>query len=220
MAFLALVMIPFALASNNEPAHAAPVVNCSANTQGRQVHVVCQAAGVVVLDVHLPIKVPPVTLPSVTLPPLPRATRTIRVHVPGPPGPTKTVHVQQPHATQTVTVNVPGSGTKTITVRPEAPQNPSQPRVTATTTRTVTASPSSETGQVKRPSDTIAPDDDDTVLSFPKIDLSTPEAVGFGTLALVIIAGLILLGMYGGYYLGFKDSDNKEMKFLRSLLRK
>lgn len=51
----------------------------------------------------------------------------------------------------------------------------------------------------------------------PPIHLSTPAAVGLGTLTIIILCVLLLLALYGGYMLGYKDSDRQNARFLRAL---
>ena len=199
VAFMVLVMLPLAW-STNQPAQAeAPLVNCQqVRISPSAVRIQCSAAGIIVLNtvVQLPT-VPPVTITvptqTVTVRP-PQATQTVRV-----PGPAATENVQVPGPTQTITE--PG---ETLTV-------------TETATANTTVSPSGQAGTTPA---TIEPPDEDNgdIVFLPAIKLSTPEAVGLSILALMFIAGLILLGMYGGYYLGFKDSDKAEAKFLKSIL--
>lgn len=152
------------------------------------------------------ISVPPITLPvvTVTLPP---------IKIPGPPGPTviRTLTIPGP----TNTVRVPGP-TSTVTVT-EAP--------TVTSTRTVTAPPVTETvtatvfqtpRQQPVDSGTLDPETEYIPIGVPK--LSAIEQVGLGFLAVLLISGLIIIGMWSGYYLGFKESDAKETGFLKALL--
>lgn len=155
-----------------------------------------------------------IAAPTVTLPPLPNATITLPGVTLPPitlPGPTSTVTIipgstLTPRATRTVTVETtktasPITKTETVTASPSP-----APTVTAT----VTATPRQE------------PDQGDTIESGPTIirpqDLTTIEQVGLGFLAILAIAGLIIGGMWSGYYLGFKESDAKEANFLKALL--
>jgi hypothetical protein len=41
---------------------------------------------------------------------------------------------------------------------------------------------------------------------------------GIGLLTLLALIGLILLGMYAGYILGYKDKERKDTDFMRALL--
>jgi hypothetical protein len=88
-----------------------------------------------------------------------------------------------------------------------------------TATETVTAEP---TGQPATTPGTIepTPSDDLRPQIFPEVDLGTPGAVGLGFFSILLISTLILIGMYAGYYLGYKDGDKEEAKFLRALLGK
>src|SRR6478672_5291989 len=131
-------------------------------------------------------------LPPITVT-LPIATVTVKlpsdpitVRLPG-----ETVTVPQPGATKTVVVTGP---TKTVTAPSQPGATKTLPQATATTS--VTSSP----GQTGLDHATLEPappvSDDNTVLTFPRVELSPIEIVGIGTLALAIIAGLIVLGMY------------------------
>lgn len=199
------------------PVAAAPaLVSCTDINLGQQVRIKCTAAGVVVLNTVVDLPQVEVTLPGQTVTvkvPLPAETETVRVPVPGG---TKTVEVPGP--TQTVTVPVEVNGpTETVTVRPGEPTAaPSAPTETVTTTVTPDPRQNATDDATIEP----APEDDDTVVTIPGVDLNPAEAVGIGTLALIIVAALILLGMYAGYYMGYKDSDKAEAKFYRSLLGK
>lgn len=194
-------LLVFTLAS---PATAAPVeqraeplVNCSqVRISTSQLKIVCSAAGIVVLNtvVNLP-QAPPITLPPIPGP-------TIRV-----PGPTQTVTVPGP--TQTETVNVPAPTTTvkepgpTVTVTESALPEPNQ---------TVTVSPS---GQGGPSSDTLAPRD--PVVTIPDIE-TVPQAIGLGLLATLGLMLLILLALWAGYILGFKDKERKDNDFFQALL--
>lgn len=194
-------MLVFALAS---PASAAtapveprqePLVNCSqVKISLSQVRITCSAAGIVVLNTVLNLpQAPPITLPPIVGP-------TIRV-----PGPT--VHVPGP--TQTATVNVPG-GTQTV----KAPG----PTATVTESALPSAGPTvtvSASGQDSPSSGTLAPRD--PVISFPSIN-TVPKAVGIGLLATLLLVGLILLALWAGYVMGFKDKERKDNDFSRALL--
>jgi hypothetical protein len=133
-------------------------------------------------------------------------------------GPTSTVTVRPP--AQTVTVPGPGGSTVTQTVRP-APQtitaSPNAgPPSTVTNTSTVS---STETRQNPHRTDTIEPGG---TVEIPSIDfndghLTTPEA-SIGFLTLLALVGLLLLAMYAGYVLGYKDKERKDTDFMRALL--
>lgn len=144
--------------------------------------------------------------PTVTLPPLPRATVTERVPVPGETV-TQEVEVRVPSEERTVferfpipgtIISVPGP-TKTVTEK-------ASPAPTVTITESPVVSPENEVDSV---------DDDGVLFDLPP--LSTPEAVGIGALALLALCGLIILGLWLGYILGWKDKERREMKFLEAL---
>lgn len=154
------------------------------------------------------ITLPPITLPvvTVTLPPVtvPGPVETIRL-----PGETVTVTNPVPGPTKTIvepaeTVTAPGA---TVTVRPS--ERPSEaPEAGPTETVTVNTT---ETGQPEQESGTIEPDE-------PKIDLSRPgtalAAAGIG-FAILVIA--MIISLWGGYALGYKDRERKEARFLMAL---
>jgi virulence-associated protein VagC len=223
------VAVGFAASTNfTEDAQAAPaaqpaLVNCTDLNIGQQIRIRCTAAGVVVLDTV--IDLPVVTLPPVTLPPAPPVTIT-------PPRATATVRVPQPQATVTETVRVPveiqlpggtttiirpGEGrTVTAQPRPNAPETVTASALPAPT-QTVTLAPE-RSRQPATEGDTIDPGNDNPDLRIPEVELDAPEAAALGLGVLAIIAALIVLGMWAGYYMGYKDSDKAEAKFLKSLL--
>lgn len=180
-------------------------------------NIVCVQAGVQVLNQPLAIPTVRITLPPLTVP---GPTRTVTVS-PNPVRPTATV-------TQRVTETAPGApgatrtiqGPTTTVTKTVGPQKAPQATVTTTatpqvisSTETVTASP----GQPTPTPGTLVPGG---TRFFP--DSIPPPVVkaGVGIGILLALAALILLGMYGGYYLGYKDKDKKEAKFLRALLNK
>lgn len=150
---------------------------------------------------------------------------TVTVRPPPPPAP--------PRATVTVTERprvVPQPPRETITVTP-APRTVTitpEPRIVPGPTETVTETPAPDTPDRTRQPDTnrgtINEDepipDADHALTFPQWSVSAPEAVGLGTLSILLLMLLILVGMWLGYYMGYKDSDKADAKFLRSLLGK
>lgn len=217
VAVMLLVMIPIASMSttqNTSPAPAAQgsVANCSqVRINPKQVRITCTVAGVVSLNTVVNLPVVEVTLPGDTVTVrIPGQEQTIRV-----PGPTVTQRVEVPGATQTI--EVPGE-TRTIEQspqgRPERSQAPAPPTVTVTESPDIT-----EGGQGGTTPATIEPDDDGGV-TLPEVDLSTGQAIGLGVLGVLGLVFIVLLGMYAGYYMGYKDSDKAEAKFLTSLLRK
>lgn len=206
LSVIALVLVPILVigSAQHNAAKADPIVKCSVHKNT----VTCTAAGVVVLQEQLP-------LPTVTIKvPLPQRT----IKVPGPtvrvPGPTHTSVVERtkietvPGPITIKTMRVPS--TKTVSPAPQS-------------TITVTASPEITQDRSRQPRPTpatLVPPARHSVINVPAISLSAPAAVGIGLLTLAILAGLIILGLWAGYYLGYKDSDRAERKFLRALLRK
>ena len=230
-----LMLIPFAIASNTasadphggdgesgSPSPDAAPVSCKANPTGHRVDIECKAAGVVVLKLSVPIPDDTITLPPVTLPPV-KVTATVTA----PPRPpvtiqaTKTVHVPGPTRTQFL-----GGSTATVTATPRASSTQGVPlpgitRATATVTKTVTVK-SLPSGQPKPSHDTLGPDHS-IIPDIPIIDFSGSGPVQKATLgfvAIITLIALVLLSMYAGYYLGFKDSNRNEAKFLDALLKK
>lgn len=112
-----------------------------------------------------------------------------------------------PGATRTITG--PQNGTQGVTtVRSTAPNG-------GVSTKIVT----STTGQATPTRATMSPNgnnsNDTPSINLP--DITIGQAVGIGTLALLGLVGLMLLGMFFGYGLGWKDRDRKEKQFLASL---
>lgn len=150
---------------------------------------------------------------------LPGETVTDIIKIPGPtktktvevPGPTKTETVPGPTVTETETVEVPGptrtervevpGPVRTETVKPEP-----QPTVTETTTETVTVTKEVEVDK---------PEEDGVLFDPPPV--SPVEAVGYSSLALIVLCGLIILGLWLGYLLGYKDKERNETRFLSAL---
>lgn len=186
------------------------LVSCTDTKIGQQIRINCVAAGVLVLSTTIPL--PTIQLPGATIT-LPNQTETVTVR-PEPitvPGPTTTVtKTTQPN----VEPRIIQGPTRTVT----ASQTVTGP--TATSTATVTATPTPSRQPVSDGDTMESPDEEDSVVVIPELDLSFPEAVGLGLLSVLAIALLILLGMYSGYYIGYKDSEKQEAKFLRSLLRR
>lgn len=148
-------------------------------------------------------------------------TETIVKEVKVPvPGPTKTVTVRpQPvtvtaTATQTNTVALPQE-TKTVAV--PGPTRTVTPQPQPNETVTVTSSPS-PTRQAGSEDGTIEADSGlDFSIDFGDGEVSTGEVV-LGTLATFLLMGLILLALYAGYVLGWKDKERKEVEFMRAVL--
>lgn len=209
-----LVLTPIAgiMAANPDPTPARadtltpvaeqPIINCSqTRINNKQIRIRCSAAGIQLLNTVVDLPVINVTGPTITVK-LPGQDETVRV-----PGPTRTVTVPgNTPAPKTVTIEPPPD-TRTVEV----------PGPTVSDTETVIVSPSENGGgQGGSDGDTLDPGDDQPVID---IDLSGPQVVGYGTLVTIGLAALILLGMYGGYYMGYKDSQKNEARFLRSLLK-
>jgi hypothetical protein len=175
-----------------------PIVKCTSERRsGDRLHISCKAAGITVLNTTVP-------LPVVEVPvPVPGDTRTIKVEVPVPGEPTQTVtqRVEVPGPTETI--RVPG---KTKTIRPDAP------------TATVTENPN-EGGQPGTNDGTMEPDNEPAV-EIPGVNLTTPQAVGLSIGIILAMIGLIIIGMYSGFYMGEHSKEQSEKTFLSSLLNK
>jgi formin 2 len=176
-----------------------PIVYCH-TVVGQQTRVVCNAAGIIVLNqvVNVPtVTLPPVTGPTVTVP-VPGHTET--VHVPGPtikePGSTETIY----EPGETVTEH------STVTAQPSSLPSPS----------TITVSPSGQPGTT---GGTVVPtpDQGNSITTIYRNIPGPLKTVGISTLALLLLVGLLLLGMWLGYILGYKDSDRANARFMQAL---
>lgn len=176
-----------------------PVVKCSSVRLNNRLRVNCSAAGVSVFSTVVDLPMVRVTVPG------PTSTRTIEVDVPipGEPGATVTKRVEVPGPTETI--RRPGP---TRTISPEAP------------TVTITETPEEGRQDGTTPDTIGGPDNDRPVVTFPETNLSTWEAIGVGILGVLAIIGLILIGMYTGYYMGDKHGERRERTFIKSLLNK
>lgn len=191
MLVMTLVLIP-------APAQSAePLINCRVVT-GQTVRVVCSAAGLIVLDTQL-------NVPTVVLPAPPRATVTQTVTAPALPQPTKTVTETVPSKTETVTVEGP---TQIETVRE---------------TETIAASPSALPTQSARPVGQT-PTEYVTVTSKPEQrdtpdDLlpDSPQEVVETGVGIIIALIMMILALWAGYVIGYKDSDKENTNFVRAM---
>lgn len=212
-AVVLMVVLCFGLAtSGTTPAHAESQ-NCVLDVQGAVALVVCggeQIGQVPIPRVTVsvpPVTLPPITLPPVTLPPikLPQVTEFVTIRPPQ-------ITVRDPALTQTVTetatetVIQPGETiTRTQTVQP-----------TPTETITEQSSPAPDRSRQDGGSDDTLPEDESDI-DFTDDDI-TAEEVGIGLITLSGLIGLILLAMYGGYAIGYKDADKENATFMDSLL--
>lgn len=133
------------------------------------------------------------------------------------PGPTSTTTVHPPP----VTVTLPGPVTTTTAMETPQPQivtvtPDAVPPVTQTTT---IDNPS--TGQPTPSHGTIGTNESKDI---PAIDFgdghTTIIEAGLGFLTLLALVGLLLLSLYAGYILGYRDRERKETDFMRALLDK
>lgn len=201
------MLIAFMLVLVSTPAHAER--GCIINIAGIKV---CGE----ILGQPLPpvatVTVRPPPLPPVTVTPRPRATVTEKVTVPGP---TKTV-TAHPRANDQSRV-APPAPTKTVTVSPPAPTRTALPEPVSTVTETVRPSP---TGQTPTATVTIEPKPRDNAsgdLDFSDGRVTLVEA-GIGLITILALVGLLLLALYAGYVLGYKDKERRETDFLRAVL--
>jgi hypothetical protein len=205
------VLIPVTLINQSQDsASATAQQGCVVDITGIVGVVVC--GGEVVDQINLPtVNITETRL----LPPPPQATVTV-------PGPTATNNVPGP--TKTITVFLEGP-TKTVTVRERE-----EIIVPVEKTKTVTATPSR---QPDISDGTVAPSpepepEDNTLVAGDSYEqgpvtklldrIDTPaEIAGLSTLTLLILIGLLLLGMYGGYSFGYRDSDRENANFMQAL---
>jgi hypothetical protein len=179
-------MIPFAYNSNAE---SAPVVNCQqTRVDTRHVKIVCNAAGLIVLNST-------VQLPVVEIP-VPGPTSTSTITLPPHPGPTK--YVTLPPETHTMT-----APSQTKTVR-------------ATETKTITAAPQPvpSAGQQPTESVTIGPGPNHGFFDFPDNPEEAATTAGIGVLLALIVA---LIALWLGYIFGYKDAEKADVKYLKAL---
>lgn len=183
-----------------DPQNLGKAANCSVIQNPKSLKITCKVAGVVVLNQTIPLpQLPPITLPPVTLPGQPPIT--IRI-----PGETQTV--RPPPVTKTVTPDGP-----TATVTDRVPNRTQTVTVTPGATSDVTPG-----GQDGGEGDTIEPEENDPI-DFGDDDVTIQE-VGLGTLAIFLLVGLVLLAMWGGYYIGYRDADRENADFMDALLTK
>lgn len=201
VAIVMLVVLAFGAAMSPEPVHAAPAPQCIVQVQGTVGIVIC--ADVPVAQIPLPtvtVQGPTITLPPVTLPPITLPAETVTVQVPGG---TQTVTLP-PGDTETVTEEA----TVIVTAEPDNSQPSSLPSVSP-----------SETGQNPPGDDIIVDNDDDDP---PLVDLgdgkTTIVEAALGLFATIALVGLMLLTLWAGYVIGYKDKEKKDTSFMRSLL--
>lgn len=130
------------------------------------------------------------------------------------PGPTSTQTITPPP----VTVTAPPQPVQTVTVapRPVTVTPDAVPNETVTVTTTPSASP---TRQPEGDDGTIAPDESvgPKAVDFGDGNITIFE-LGIGLASLLALVGLILLAMYAGYILGYRDKEAKDTRFMRALL--
>lgn len=138
---------------------------------------------------------------TVTLPPVPGPTQTQTIRVPGP---TRTEFIRRPQRTVTASPSTILLPVKTVT-QPPVTETISVPGPTQTVTR-----------QAKTPRGTIIRKEPPEPFGIPMTD-TIIQRVGLGLLALTLLAGLILLGLWMGYAIGYKDRERSEAQFLQAL---
>lgn len=177
-------------------------------------------AGIVSGEVFVILPTETVTLPplppvTTTQPAPPPVTITDIVKTPGPTttvtlvGPTSTATITQPGDTETFYLPGPARTVQGPVVTKTAEPSPN-PTVTETETATETVT------QIVTPIPEIDTPTDSNVLFDPP-PLTVVETVGYSALALLLLCGLIVFGLWLGYILGYKDSRREEMKFLDAL---
>lgn len=145
------------------------------------------------------------------------------ISVPGPtvtvkvPGPVKVI--RPPRATTTKTVTLPratatATVTRTLPPKPRATRTLTSAPETTTVTATATVTPRQDTprdGSIEPGRDFFSFDID------PSDDNLTAGEAGLGALALVGLVTLFFLGLYSGYYLGFRNKEKDDTDFMRAL---
>lgn len=155
----------------------------------------------VIKEVKVLVPGPTITIQPI---PLPRPTKTVTI-----PGPTKTVTVIAPSDPRTIWL--PGE-TKTKTVKVPGPVvTKTAPAQTQTVTVTETPRPT----PVYAPPKVDNPQQHDVLFDPPPVTRTV--VVGYSALALLIASGLIILGLWLGYIMGYKDKERVERKFLDAL---
>lgn len=200
VALVLVVVLSFGWATSSPEPVAAQDTGCIVQLEGTLGLVIC--GGEIVQQLQLPtVKVTQTVLEQIVKE-IRVAGPTIRIV-----GPTETITVRVPQGTTvpTETITVPG---ETKTLRPsQAP--------TVTETTTVTPSP---TGQAVPSDDKVEPDNNNSSpIDFGDGDTTVVE-VGLGALGIVAFMVLLLLAMYGGYALGWKNKERDETLFMAGLL--
>ena len=155
---------------------------------------------------------------------VPVVTATVRVNVPGDtvtrllPQPTRTIRL--PGDTETVYRNrevpVPGP-TRTVTAEPR-PQRSTAPQPTSGPTSTSTNNPAATATVTK----TVEAEPDDLVrtIETPGKVKTILKNVSLGLASIIGLLLILILAMSAGYGLGFKDNEQREARFMASLLRR
>jgi phage baseplate assembly protein gpV len=208
-----LVLVPvigIGAVNNDRPAEAKNVSQADQTITVPGQTITVPGPPVTVPGPRITIPGPRITIPGPTIT-IPGGVRTIEVPIPGP---TRTVTVRT--APETVTIKPPPD-TRSVTVP--------GPTETVSERETVTVS-TSESGGRQEPSGSATLDSGNPgpTINLPDIDLSTPKGIALGTLTVMALAGLILLGLWTGYYMGYKDrvahEAKDEVSFIKSLLNR
>jgi hypothetical protein len=203
----AVAAIPIAI-SDTDAAYAGDE-NCMVQTSNNSSSLlICD--GNLVKKIPIPVISTTVTIPAPTAPPAP-AVPTVTVTVPGPtqtvyrpgkkievPGPTKTIYYAE---IETRTKYLPYPKPVFLTETVTASGQPNQ------TSATVGSAPSPSSGEETSGGN-------DTASPFSKVPA---KIIGISTLTALALLALILLGMYIGYYIGYKDSDKENANFMAAL---
>lgn len=198
---MALTLVPMAAASNVETP--AETLDCQTiRIDPNNLKVVCTLAGAVVVNTVVAIPNGPTV--TVSLPPI----RT-----------TQTVEVQGPRSTATINVPVPGP-TQTVTSVVTAPGptvTANGPTSTATVSVTETASGQPTPGPATLgPSESGSPDSAGVFIPSPT---TVKGAAITGGILLALVA-LLLIALFSGYTLGYKESDMATVAWIKRLLDK
>lgn len=156
---------------------------------------------------------------------IPAPVREVKVEVPGPrvniPGPTQTVRIPGPTVTATEEVVAPGA---TVTIRPGGQDD--TPRVTVDPSSRASGSGSSSEEESNQSEPTPTATETETIetegpaktnTKTKTIEVSVPQAVGLsiGLLLLGLVLGL--LALYTAYAVGYKNSEQSELKAWQQL---
>lgn len=202
IALVLVIVLSFAWTTSTPEPAVAEEVGCIVQLEGTIGLVIC--GGEIVDQLQLPTVQVTETVLEQIIKEVDIVGPTIRIV-----GPTKTITVRVTEATTAPveTVTAPGE-TSTVTAEPSV----------EIVTETVTASPTRQRAPVD---DRVVPDNDEepALIDFGDGETTVIEA-GLGALTIVAMMILVLLALYGGYALGWKNKEREETLFMAALLDK